>query len=280
MNKKQRGFVQALAPAISTAMRACAQCRDRDASTIPGLAVRPRASAAAPAEIMIYGQIGGGFWSDGINASDVAAVLRDIGAGPLRVRINSPGGDVFQGTAIYSLLAQHAGHVDVDVDGLAASAASIIMLAGDTIRAPKHAFVMIHDAMTFTYGNQDTHIGNGELLGQVSGVLAEMYADRAGEDTEHWRTKMTENGEDGTWYTGTEAHAAGLVDEITVITKGEDAEDEQVAARLDGWSHHLAPRALAFLEQHRPAPEPDNETPAPLAWDNRTFADIMKGVFA
>lgn len=280
MNRKRRDILTALAPAVDFARRQCNAMDPRDIKDIPGLAFTNRVSNEAPAEIMIYGQIGGGFWSEGISASDVAEILKGIGAGPVKVRINSGGGDVFQGTAIYSLLSQHPGLVTVDVDGLAASAASIIMLAGDLIRAPKHAFVMIHDAMTFTYGNKATHNEAGELLGKVSDVLAEMYADRAGEDTEHWRNLMTVNGEDGTWYTGTEAMTAGLVDEIIASGKGEDAEDEEVAARLDGWEPLLSAQARAFLTAHRkPEPREDDPSQGP-AWDNHKFVENLKGVFA
>lgn len=277
MNRKRREFLTALAPAATFAKQQAPKAR----ADVPGLHLVNRIANEAPAEIMIYGQIGGGFWSDGISASDVAAALQQAGPGPVKVRINSPGGDVFQGTAIYSLLSQHPGLVTVDVDGLAASAASIIMLSGDLIRAPKHAFVMIHDAMTFTYGNPATHREAADLLDKVSGTLAEMYADRAGEDADHWRAIMTEHGEDGTWYTGAEAHAANLVDEIITTAKGEDevTDDELVAARLDGWQNFLAPQARAFLEQHRPAPEPDN-VPAHVAWDHQALIESLKGVLA
>lgn len=281
MNKKRRGFLTALAPAIDFARRTTNAAPARDFRDVPGLALR---AEAAGAELMVYGQIGGGFWSDGITASDVAAALKEAGPVPIKVRINSPGGDVFQGTAIYSLLSQHPGLVTVDVDGLAASAASIIMLAGDLIRAPKHAFVMIHDAMTFTYGNPETHRSAADLLDKVSGTLAEMYADRAGEDAEHWRAKMTEHGEDGAWYTGTEAHEAGLVDEILSITKGEDevTEDELAAARLDGWQNFLAPQARAFLAEHRKpeSEDPPESTPEPPAWDHDELISNLRGVLA
>lgn len=277
MNRKRREFLTALAPAAAFAKQQAPKAR----ADVPGLHLVNRIANEAPAEIMIYGQIGGGFWSDGISASDVAAALQQAGPGPLHVRINSGGGDVFQGTAIYSLLSQHPGLVTVDVDGLAASAASVIMLAGDLIRAPKHAFVMVHDAMTMPYGNAKTLRRSADLLDQVSDVMAEMYADRAGEDVEHWREVMTRNEEDGVWFTGAEALDAGLVDEIMTVTSGEDpvTEDELVAARLDGWQDFLAPQARAFLEQHRPAPEPDN-VPAHVAWDHQALIESLKGVLA
>lgn len=270
MNRKRREFLAALAPAVDFAMRA----KPDPAREIPGLALHARTSAEMPAELMIYGPIGmGGFFEEGIMAADVATLLRQAGPGPVNVRINSPGGDVFQGTAIYDLLSRHPGLVTVDVDGLAASAASFIMLAGDLIRAPKHAFVMVHDAMTGPYGNEATLRSAADILGKVSATMAEMYADRAGEDAEYWRNVMTANGEDGTWYTGQEALDAGLVDEITT-GKGED-DDEDVAARLSGWSAFLPKKIAAAIKL--PADPAEDTTPT---WDVAQFQTLMKGVLA
>src|ERR1041384_3814416 len=193
MNKRRRELLAALQPATDRAMRTPAQPRDE----IPGFALNRRVSAEAPAELLIYGAIGASWFMDGVTASDVAEALREAGPGPVNVRINSGGGDVFQGIAIHSLLARHPGTVTVYVDGLAASAASFIMLAGDRIYSARNAFVMIHDAMTFTYGNGNTHRDAGELLDKVSDNIADMYAERAGEDVAHWREIMTRNGEDG-----------------------------------------------------------------------------------
>lgn len=276
MNKRRRGLLAALDPAVQFAMQ-----RASNSARPPGLAVRPRAEADAPAELMVYGRIGGGGWFDeGITGADVADALREAGPGPLTVRINSGGGDVFDGVAIHSLISRHPGHVTVTVDGLAASAASFIMLAGDTIRAPKNVFVMIHDAMTFTYGNADTLRSAAGLLDQVSGTIAEMYADRAGEDAAFWRERMTENGEDGTWYNGAEAYDAGLVDEIITSAKGEDDDlDASVMKHLDGW-RDLLPTAIAAkiklppeLGEHSGGPI----DPIRLNWDVATFKEVLKG---
>lgn len=231
MNRKRyREILNALAPAAQIALE-----RAKPRKDVPGLALRPAAEAGG-AELMIYGRIGGGGWFDeGISAADVAALLREAGPGSIDVRINSGGGDVFDGVAIHSLLARHPGTVTVYVDGLAASAASFIMLAGHRIVAARNSFVMIHDAMTGTYGNGDTHRAAADLLDKVSANIADMYAERAGEDVEHWRNLMTVNGEDGTWYTGQEALDAGLVDEITEV-----ADDEDVALKLSGWDNVLS----------------------------------------
>jgi ATP-dependent protease ClpP protease subunit len=257
MNKRRRELLAALAPAVEFVR----EHADVSRETVPGLACKATASGT---ELMIYGPIGsGGFFDSGIGAADVAAALRDAGAGPIDVRLNSPGGDVFQGVAIHTLLARHPGTVTVHVDGLAASAASFIMLAGDRIRMAKHAMVMIHDGMTGTYGNSATLTRAAELLDKVSGTMAEMYADRAGEDAEHWRALMTVNAEDGTWFTGQEAYDAGLVDELT-DAPGEDDEDTLVWDRLAAWRDRLPTAVVAKLDEHEPTPvnEEQDDDPA------------------
>lgn len=262
MNKRRREILAQLQPAVDLALTRGQTPGVREARTsIPGLAMHKRVSAEAPTELMIYGTIGGGgWWSEGISASDVAAALREAGPGPINVRINSGGGDVFDGVAIHSLLARHSGTVTVYVDGLAASAASFIMLAGDNIVSARNAMIMIHDGMTGTYGGPASHERSLNLLNKVSDNIADMYAERAGEDAEYWRAVMSENGEDGTWYTGQEALDAGLVDELTEIPDDEDAQN--VARALAGWSQN--PRVAAFLAEH-PVTEPDDEDQEPPA---------------
>jgi ATP-dependent protease ClpP protease subunit len=270
INRRKRAFVQALAPAVALVESTHPAI---PAADMPGLALRN--STDLGQELLIYGSIGGGFWSEGITAAGVAELLAQVGPKPIHVRINSGGGDVFQGTAIYSLLAQHSGIVTVTVDGLAASAASVIMLAGDTVRVPKHAFGMIHDAMTYTYGNGGTLRQTADLLDKVSGTIAEMYADKAGEDAEHWRAKMTENGEDGTWYTGQELVDAGLADEILDLAK---EDEDEVAARLSGWVDRMPSSIVATLTL---PPEPVEDDPAPaVAWNPADLLNLTKGVFA
>lgn len=253
MNKRQRDLLAALTPAIQFAIERTKKripTAGRDLN-IPGLALHARPTADAPAELMIYGRIGGGGWFDeGITAVDVAALLREAGNGPINVRVNSPGGDVFDGVAIHSLLARHPGTITVYVDGLAASAASFIMLAGDRIVSARNAFIMIHDAMTGTYGNKDTHTRAIDLLDKVSGNIADMYAERAGEDADYWRALMLENGEDGRWYTGQEALDAGLVDELTEVAD-DGPEEDVVWDRLAGWTEMLPAEAQATLSARR-----------------------------
>ncbi len=253
MNKRKAAILAALQPAVKVAMDRRASVSPR--SDVPGLALRKPVAEGAPAELMIYGRIGGGSWFDeGISAADVAALVREAGPStPLNVRINSGGGDVFDGVAIHSLLARHTGTVTVYVDGLAASAASFIAMAGDKLVMARNGFMMIHDGMTMTYGNGNTHRSAGDLLDKVSDNIADMYAERAGEDVAYWRNLMTVNGEDGTWYTGQEALEAGLVDEIT---GGEEVDDSTVKL-LTGWIDKLPESVRNTLPEN--APEEENE---------------------
>lgn len=266
MNRRKREILNALSPAVQFAMEQGAARPARDWRDVVGLAVRNEGSAR---ELMIYGRIGGGGWfSDGISASDVAAALKDLGPGHVDVRINSGGGDVFDGVAMHSLLARHPGGVTTHVDGLAASAASFIMLAGDEVKASRNAMVMIHDAMTGTWGSAATHQRAIDLLALVSDNIADMYAEKAGEDVAYWRAKMTENGEDGVWYTGQSAYDAGLVDEVV----GDDG-DEDVDDRLSGWVDLLPGDIAARVQNKARGPEP-------VAWDPMVFSNLMKGVIA
>jgi ATP-dependent protease ClpP protease subunit len=283
MNKRTREILAALQPAADVALQ-----RAKPRTDVPGLAMHARVSAEAPAELTIYGTIGGGGWfNDGISAADVESQLRAAGPGPINVRLNSGGGDVFDGIAIHTLLARHAGTVTVYVDGLAASAASFIMLAGDHIVSARNAMIMIHDGMTMTYGGPASHQRAMDLLTKVSDNIADMYAERAGEDPEFWRAAMSVNGEDGTWYTGQEALDAGLVDELTTVPDDEDVQN--VAKALTGWSG-IGGRVSAFLaehpvtdciydEQHVPDDDVSRETsadePEPVT-DDGDFAHSMR----
>jgi ATP-dependent protease ClpP protease subunit len=180
-----------------------------------------------PAVLRLYDAIGGWF---GITASDVAELLDDVRDDrDLVVRINSPGGDVFDGTAIYNLLATRGGQVDVIVDGLAASAASFIAQAGDTITMNRGTQMMIHDAHGFTIGNAADHRTTADLLDGVSDEIAGIYAARAGLTKAEWRDQMREDNGNGKWYNAEAAVEAGLADK-TADSDDDEGEEPQKAA--------------------------------------------------
>jgi ATP-dependent protease ClpP protease subunit len=198
----------------------------RDARPLPAGHTRPelRITAAqdGPAELLIYDEIS--WW--GICAVDVAAALATV-TGDLHVRINSPGGDMFDGIAIHNLLADHPGQVTVTVDGVAASAASIIAMAGDRIVMNRASQMMIHDASSMCWGNAADLKAMAALLDMASSTLAEVYAGRAGGDAAQWRERMLADAGLGTWYTAEAAVAAGLADEMVSPDRTGDSDDGQ-----------------------------------------------------
>lgn len=173
------------------------------------------------AEVLIYDEIG--IW--GVTAKDFVKELSAVEADEIKLRINSPGGDVFDGVAIYNALRMHSAPVSVQVDGLAASAASFIAQAGDEVVMLRGSELMIHDASAFAWGNEQDMLKTAEILGKISNSIADIYAQRAGGDTKTWRDIMREE----MWYSPEEAVAAGLADSTL------DVEDSDAAEAKNGW---------------------------------------------
>lgn len=152
--------------------------------------------------------------------------LADVKAQAVDLHVNSPGGDYFAGVTIANAIRQHPAKVTVHVDGLAASAASVIAMAGDVVTMHPGSQLMIHDAMSLAVGNANDMRETAALLDKVSDDIAGMYADRAGGQRIEWRARMQAE----TWYSADEAVRAGLADESVV---GVYKVDEPVAARWD-----------------------------------------------
>lgn len=148
-------------------------------------------------------------WWGGVSAESVAKALRTM-SGPVAVRIDSPGGDVFGGRAMAQAIREYPDGVTVHIDGLAASIASIIAIAGSKIIAAPGSMMMIHKAWTMAIGNSEELITTAALLEKIDGTLADSYATKAGGDAADWLTAMKAE----TWYTADEAIAAGLIDEL------------------------------------------------------------------
>ena len=141
-----------------------------------------RALEKGDATITMFDVIGEDFWSGGgITAKSVAAQLRAIGDRPIEVQINSPGGDMFEGIAIYNVLREHPQTVTIKVMGMAASAASIIAMAGDTVEVGAASFLMIHNCSVMAVGNRHDMAATAEWLTPFDQAMAEVYAARTGE---------------------------------------------------------------------------------------------------
>ena len=192
--------------------------------------IRIRDAVGADAvEVLIYSEIdASGWW--GISAEAFARDLAPYAGRSLRVRVNSPGGDVFDGVAIYNTLLQHDGEVEVVVEGVAASAASFIALAGDRLVMMRSATMMIHDASTIVWGNAADLVEVAAVLDQVSTTIADMYTRRAGGTVDEWRARMRAE----TWFTAAQAVDIGLADEVGDPVRGTPTtEPADPAARVE-----------------------------------------------
>lgn len=164
------------------------------------------------AEVLIYDQIGGDWFSEGVTAKSFMQALSDLGqVDSIDVRINSPGGLVFEGNAIYNALKNHPAQINVYIDGIAASIASIIAMAGDSITMAENAAFMIHEPWSMVVGNQEELAKEMAILGKLTDISAKAYADRTGQPETAIRAAMKAE----TWYTASEALAAGFVDNIS-----------------------------------------------------------------
>ncbi len=141
----------------------------------------PLAAGDDDATITMFEVIGEDFWSGGgVTAKRVAGALRSIGARDVTVRINSPGGDMFEGIAIYNLLRKHPAKVTVEILGWAASAASIIAMAGDEIRMGLGTFMMVHNAWGMVVGNRHDMREAADVFDIFDGAIADIYEARTG----------------------------------------------------------------------------------------------------
>lgn len=175
----------------------------------PGLRA---ADARATNVISMPDVIGADGWTgEGVTARRIAAALRSITANEIVVDLNSPGGDFFEGVAIYNLLRQDPRRVTVRILGLAASAASaasVIAMAGDEVQIGRAGFLMVHNAWVVAIGNRHDMAAAAETMIPFDAAMAEVYAAKAGVDqnvTAAWMDAET-------WFTGAQAVKAGLAD--------------------------------------------------------------------
>lgn len=184
---------------------------------------RMEAAGDRTAEVYIYDAIDS-WW--GVSASRFVKDLAALDVDTINLRVNSPGGSVYDGVAIMNAIRRHPANVIATVDGLAASAASFIIQAADEVIMGRGTELMIHDASTICWGDARDMVDMAAHLDRISGTIAGLYAERAGGTAEEWRYAMLAE----TWYTADEAVAAGLADRID----GKDPKpDEEATNRFD-----------------------------------------------
>jgi ATP-dependent protease ClpP protease subunit len=145
--------------------------------------------------------------------------------GPVSLRINSPGGDVFAARAMAAAMRDYSGEITAYVDGYAASAASLIAVSASRALMADGAFMMIHKAWTFAIGNSADLVTTAALLEKIDGTLAETYARKSGGNVEEFAQKMA----DETWYSAQEAVDAGLADGLQNASARSSGDDKHAA---------------------------------------------------
>lgn len=177
--------------------------------------------------ISVYDVIGYDYWTgEGVTAKRIAGALRALGAGPVTVNINSPGGDLFEGLAIYNLLREHDGEVTVKILGVAASAASIIAMAGDTVQIARAGFLMIHNTWVMAVGNRNDLREYADTLEPFDRAMADIYAARTGQDNKAMAKLMDAE----TWIGGSDAIDQGFADELLPSDQVEQKKDGKASA--------------------------------------------------
>jgi ATP-dependent protease ClpP protease subunit len=207
--------------------------------------------------ILLYGDVGVTWSDEGFTASQVAEALAENGDGDVSVRLNSGGGIATDGMAIFSLLKAHPGKINIEIDGIAASAASLIAMAGDTRVMRQGAMMMIHDPATITVGNSDMHEKVRAALDKLANNYAGVYGRASGKSAEAARAIMKAE----SWYTADEAVKEGFATALI----------EDKAAAKAAFDYRIYMRAPAGLPV-RPRREPGARAPLVEARDPGVIA--------
>jgi len=217
------------------------------------------ASANDQAEILVYDVIG---WPYN-DAGDLVRYVNSLGDKDILVRLNTPGGDVFDGMAIFNALANHKGKVTIRIEALAASMGSVLAMAGKEIQAYSNTMMMIHDPWIYTAGNQYELREMADLLEKISGNMLDVYAGRS----KIGKREMKEIMKAETWYTAKEAKEKGFID--TILETGKAAK-----AQFDLTMYTNAPDGICSIEG-RDLTEREIERALRDAGASRSFAKAI-----
>ncbi|QYJ80518.1 Clp protease ClpP [Shewanella acanthi] len=212
------------------------------------------------AELMIYDEIGG--W--GISAQQFARDLKALGkVGTITARIHSPGGDVFEGMAIYNMIKGHPAHKVCHIDGLAASMASVIAMAFDEVIMPENAMMMVHKPWGGTLGDADDMRKYADLLDKVEGNLVGAYQQKTGLSEDELHALLAAE----TWLTGREAVEKGfantLADPLQMAASLSSKRLKDFTNMPENLKSLFAPSGNTTVPAPQPAPAPNAQVPAP-----------------
>lgn len=246
-------------------------------------------------EVLIYDVVGWPF----NDAGEFVRAMTDIKTGKITVRINSPGGDVFDGVAIFNAIKAHPLKPITRVESLAASIAGYISLAGSEKQAYKNSMIMAHRPWTFTVGNEDDHAESMGVLQQIGGIMIDSYAESTGLGKREISEILKGDGKkDGTWMTAKQAKEKGFIDTIIeagkpvkaqfdlsvfsqvpdqLVAKADpDIRDIEKALRDAGLSKNKAKAVLARGWQAEA--EDKTEEVAPVVWESEVAAMLARNI--
>lgn len=205
------------------------------------------------------------WFGDEVTPAEFKAEL-DAGSGPIRVHINSPGGDVFAASQIYTMLMDYPYEVNVQIDALAASAASVISMAGTHVAMSPTSMMMIHNPMTIAFGDSEEMKKAIALLDEVKDSIINAYQIKTGLS----HAKLSHLMDDETWMSAHKAKALGFCDEVLFTSDGPDTEEvADFSFSRTAVSACLLNRVMASVEKSdEPAPEPTDATPEPADTKN------------
>jgi ATP-dependent Clp protease protease subunit len=223
------------------------------------------ASSDSDNTISIFDVVGRDYWDEGVTAKRIAGALRSMDGADVTVNINSPGGDMFEGLAIYNLLREYGGKVTVKVLGLAASAASVIAMAGDEIQIGRGAFLMIHNCWVFAAGNRHDFARFAEEMAPFDRAMADIYSARSGLSADDVAAMMDAE----TYIGGSDAVDKGLADNLLSADAVADG-DESPAAAIRKLDALLAKASTPRSERRRLIKSLTGSTPGAAANKNGT----------
>lgn len=236
--------------------------------TRAAMAEADKPAEPSAADVYLYDEIGG--W--GVQASDFVAQVDALDVDTIHLFLNSPGGAAWDGIAIMNALRRHKAKVEVTVDGLAASIASVIAMAGDKVTMNRGSEMMIHEAWGWAMGNAQDMSETAAILGKLSDSIADTYAARAGGTRETWRALMVAE----TWYTAEEAVKAKLADEWVDSPATKEASTPVNAFDMGKFGYSYANRAHAPSPILDPPKLPASEPGEPNRKENVAMSDILK----
>jgi ATP-dependent protease ClpP protease subunit len=202
-------------------------------------------------KLTIYGDIGESWWWESTSAADIDNALKEAGKNDLLIHLNSPGGDAFDGIAIYNRLKNHEGKVTINVDGWACSAASVIAMAADELIMGAGSMLMIHEASNFVWGNKKDMRKQADLLEKLEDGIIDIYMTKANVNREEVRNMV----DDETWFSANEAVEIGFATSTaTSLDDNKNEEITQLKAQLSTFQNELEQIKNQFKNNEPPKP--------------------------